>query len=358
MATPHRLRLDFIDGMRALAALYIVLNHSLQSAEYASPWLSFLGRGHDVVAIFIAISGFCLALPMAQHGRWNLQTWRFYKKRARRILPPYFAAVAIGLFFVLVYSHKSDLQDYAGAPVSSATVITHVLLVQNWSRSQMYTLDGPLWSIAVEWQIYILFPLIILLWRYGGRWLTLLVSFVVAHGLLYATHYGGYANFLFLFVVGMLGAELAFSDEHKNWLGIATLSSIAAYLLSLLIPRTPYVISDIFIALSAALTMAYLTRNPQHWAGKILGWRLLAWLGTFSYSIYLVHNFFQWPVRRWILESNVGHLADSHAKMAVVMVFIVAPLAVAASYVFHVIFERPFVSPGRQIVEQKLAPTL
>lgn len=169
-----------------------------------------MGRGHDVVAVFIAISGFCLALPMAKSRRWTLEAGRFYRRRMRRILPPYFAAIALALLIALVCSHGSYAQDYAGAPLSWSMVISHVLLVQNWVRPQSFTLDGPLWSVAVECQIYILFPLLVMLWR-RSRWLALGLAFMFAHSLLYATRHGGNANFLFLFAEGMLGAELAFS---------------------------------------------------------------------------------------------------------------------------------------------------
>jgi peptidoglycan/LPS O-acetylase OafA/YrhL len=358
MVGPKRLQLDFIDGFRAVAALYIVVHHSLQTSDYFPRGLSFMTRGHDVVAIFIAISGFCLALPLARQGDWILQTRRFYRRRIRRILPPYFAAVVIGLFIALAYSYKNSPQDYSGTPLSWTMILSHLLLVQNWIPGQNFTLDGPLWSIAVECQIYLLFPLLVLLWRKGGKWLTLSLTFVLAHGVLYATHHGGYANFLFLFVEGMLGAELAFSAKYKRSLGVATLLSFTAYLVCLAVSRTPYPITDIFIGLSSALMMAYLTQYPDHWGNALLGWKPLAWVGTFSYSVYLIHSFLQMAVRRWILASNAGHLADSRGQMAAVMVFLVAPLAVAASYGFHVLFERPFLSPGRQRVEQRLVPEM
>ncbi|NYF53707.1 acyltransferase family protein [Tunturiibacter gelidoferens] len=97
MSRPSKLQLDFIDGLRAIAALYILFHHALQSTGYFPPALHFMGRGHDVVAIFITISGFYLALPLAQRGNWNLEATRFYQKRMRRILPPYFAAIGVAL---------------------------------------------------------------------------------------------------------------------------------------------------------------------------------------------------------------------------------------------------------------------
>jgi peptidoglycan/LPS O-acetylase OafA/YrhL len=356
MTAPRRLQLDFIDGLRAAAALYIVVHHALQAADYFPGSLSYMGRGHDVVAVFIAISGFCLALPLAQRGSWNLRAGQFYQRRMRRILPPYYATVAIALLIALACSYKDYPQDYAGVPFSWAMLVSHLLLVQNWVLGQVYTLDGPLWSIAVECQIYVLFPLLVILWRRAGRWLALFVIFVLAHSLLYATHHGGSANFLFLFGEGMLGADLAFSERSRRWLGPATLLSFAGYCWCSLYPK--YVVTDIFIGLSTALLMAYLTQHRHHWGNKLLGWKPLAWVGTFSYSLYLVHSFFQVPLKRWILARDIGHLAESHGTMALFMIVVVAPIAIAASYGFHVVFERPFMSPGRQKAEHRLAPEL
>ena len=111
---PERLQLDFIDGLRALAALYIVLHHLLQTSAYMTWWLFPLRYGFEVVVVFITISGFCLALPLSQRGRWKLEVRHFYWKRARRILPPYYAALALGFLIVLLYAARSYPQDYLG----------------------------------------------------------------------------------------------------------------------------------------------------------------------------------------------------------------------------------------------------
>lgn len=121
--------------------------------------------------------------------------------------------------------------------------------------------------------------------------------------------------------------------------------SIAGYLVSL---RGPYVITDIFVGLGTALAMAHLARHPAHWGNMLLGWKPLAWIGTFSYSVYLIHSFFQLAARRWLLAH--GH--PSREFTALVLVFVIGPIAVAASYGFHVLFERPFMSHRRQLAEK------
>jgi peptidoglycan/LPS O-acetylase OafA/YrhL len=349
MVAPKRLQLDFIDGLRALAALYIVFHHCFVVAEYFPPGFSFMDRGHDVVAVFIAISGFCLALPLAQRGNWKLQIGQFFQRRGRRILPPYFATLAIALLIALAFSYKSYPQDYAGVRITWLTVISHVLLFHNWTPADVYTLDGPLWSIAVECQIYLVFPLLVLLWGRTGKWVTLFVTFVVAHGLLYLAHSRSPVNFLFLFAEGMLGAELAFSSRHNRWLGPVFLLCVIGYLFTDRYQR------DIFTGLGIGLLMAYLAQHREHWGNRVLGWKPLAWIGTFSYSIYLLHAIIQIPVKRWLFSSGIKFFTESHTAMLALLVFVVSPIAIAASYGFHLVFERPFLSQTRKKAEERFA---
>src|SRR5260221_2639176 len=96
-------RLVFLDGIRALGSLYVVLHHCCQIYQdptiaprygyYAFiPWLL---RGRSV-AVFMVLSGFCLMLPAAKSAAGTLRDgfWAYLRRRARRILPPYYVSVA------------------------------------------------------------------------------------------------------------------------------------------------------------------------------------------------------------------------------------------------------------------------
>src|SRR4051812_40619291 len=111
-ATPaiSRLRLEYVDGMRALAALVVYLNHAYAQVSTGDqvalrgPWsLSRVSMvaGHLSVTVFIVVSGFCLTLPViSQGGELRGGVKGFLKRRARRILPPYYAAVALCLVLI------------------------------------------------------------------------------------------------------------------------------------------------------------------------------------------------------------------------------------------------------------------
>src|SRR4051794_23422611 len=98
-----RHRLAGLDGVRGLAALFVVVNHVFERAFPGYPvdrapfWAAWFIYGRFAVVVFIVLSGFSLALSPARHG-WRLDGVRaFARRRARRILPAYWAALAFSL---------------------------------------------------------------------------------------------------------------------------------------------------------------------------------------------------------------------------------------------------------------------
>ncbi len=96
-------RIASLDGMRGIAALYVVLHHAYFEVSEAAPkeWLvgrfAWLAFGHYAVAVFIVLSGFSLAAGDPMRGGF----WAYVRRRARRILPPYY--VALGLSLLLIW---------------------------------------------------------------------------------------------------------------------------------------------------------------------------------------------------------------------------------------------------------------
>ena len=154
-------RFDHLDGIRALAALYVVLDHHVSdlygSAGAAFPHLAFWFQfGHYSVDVFIVLSGYCLMLPIARQRQSQLRTGvlEYLRRRALRILPPYFAAVILSVLVLATVGRLSE--------VSLGALVSHLLLVHNFSEHWIWSINPPLWSVAVEWQIYFAFPLVLL----------------------------------------------------------------------------------------------------------------------------------------------------------------------------------------------------
>ncbi len=346
----RKLQLDYIDGVRALLALYILLHHAAQFPAVLPPSLALLRYGQPVVAMFLTVSGFCLALPQASRGAWTLDAARFYRRRATRILPPYFVALAIAVAVSAGFVLRGPFRDPVGE-FSFQAVWSHLLLVQNWMPRQMYTLNGALWSIAVECQVYLLYPALVATRRRWGVWVLLLLVAVVSLGGFRLFHAVGQVHFLLFFGMGMISAEVAFGRE-RPWLTLGGMGlAIAA---AVLLPHASQPQQEILAALGCASLLAYLYQSRSSPVRRALQWKPLAWTGTFSYSIYLLHGPFLFIAWYWV--RNRRQSFGVRFDWAYVMVMVAASvLALAGSYGFHVAFERPFMGGKRQQAEQRMA---
>ncbi|MFL5863631.1 MAG: acyltransferase family protein, partial [Solirubrobacteraceae bacterium] len=130
-------------------------------ADHAPFWAGWLIYGRFAVVVFIVLSGFSLALSPARHG-WRLDAAsRFAQRRARRILPPYWAALA----FSLAVAWLIVPQPGHGVP-NVTSVVVNGLLVQNIVLA--HSPNAAFWSMAVEAQLYLLLPLLLLVVRRRG----------------------------------------------------------------------------------------------------------------------------------------------------------------------------------------------
>jgi peptidoglycan/LPS O-acetylase OafA/YrhL len=153
---PHE-RLDVLDGLRGIAILLVVFYHVwLVSGQDFGP-LDFIARsGFLGVDLFFFISGFCLFYPYARakiEGRKEPTIRHFFERRLLKIVPSYLLALAV---FVTVYRREfSSLQDAA------LQLVAHLTFVHPFSNYTFGAISGPLWTIGIEVQFYLLFPLIV-----------------------------------------------------------------------------------------------------------------------------------------------------------------------------------------------------
>ena len=224
--------LGYLDSLRALAAIYVVLHHAMlqvsSSAENSSIGLRFFSYlfryGHQAVDLFIVLSGFCLMLPVIRNnGKLREGALNFFKKRIRRILPPYYFAIGLSLLLIAtLIGSKTGTHWDVSIPVTTKDVIEHLLLVQDLFSETTPKINHSLWSIAVEWQIYFLFPLILFFWRELGAIRTTLVALASSSLLFFVLSYSPSLNlslsstcphYIGLFTLGMLAAEISYSEE-------------------------------------------------------------------------------------------------------------------------------------------------
>jgi len=171
--------IPFLDHLRGVAVLFVFLSHIMGSAfrvwelPWDGMWRSFHVNplflallpgswGFAGVAIFFVVSGFCIHLS---HQRSSRDSWtEFSIRRFFRIYPPYLIAVMMIAF--LPPWHNVSLQD----PESVGNLASHLLMLHNYHTSWFFNMNGAFWSIAIECQLYLIYPLLLLLTeRFGWR---------------------------------------------------------------------------------------------------------------------------------------------------------------------------------------------
>jgi peptidoglycan/LPS O-acetylase OafA/YrhL len=350
---PRSRRLAGLDGIRGLAALYVVVNHVFLRAfpgypvDHAPFWAAWLIYGRFAVVVFIVLSGFSLALSPARQG-WRLRSVAvFAQRRAWRILPPYWAALA----FSLAVAWLIIPQPGHGMP-DVRSVVVNGLLVQNLVAA--HSPNAAFWTLAVEAQLYLLFPLMLLLVRRSGAVaLVTTVALIVAAIGIVSPHIGGVNTLVLqsapdlaaLFAVGILAAGIVSAGEARrswpwHWLALAAVAPVLAVLWWRGSVWTGHHLFWVDLALGPAvgcLLAGLATGRPARLL-RALDARPMRGLGSFSYSLYLIHA----PIVAIICQRIVaGHVAPG-VPFFLVSLAIVLPLTIGFARIFAAVFELPF----------------
>ncbi len=366
--------LSYLDSLRALAALYVALFHIGMWRRFQRFDIEFLNwlplsYGHYAVDVFIVLSGFCLTISVARR-RGSLQPWKEYiTRRAKRILPPYYAAIVVSLL-VLGFREAADFGsrgDYLTLPVTPANLAAHLLLIHNWSNQWIFKINGPLWSIAVEWQLYFFYP-ILAVWIYRKGTMLVAIPAVLAGSLLHFLP--GHPLdatvpwFLGLFAFGIGGAIVAL-DPGEKWKsirdrfpwGLLTAMASAGIFAALLFAwwardrfpsfgDDPRFMTDPMVGIATAFLLIWLANAKTKSIGGLLrsalSWKPLVGMGLFSYSFYLIHG----PLVDLAGRIVQPYISSPSRDALFGALLLCLPLIVGLAYLFHRQFELPFMRPS------------
>jgi peptidoglycan/LPS O-acetylase OafA/YrhL len=334
--------------------MFVVLHHLWLTTWPDFPsntgpwWLGWLLYGHMAVAIFIVVSGFSLGMaPMRNGGSLSGGVRRFLRRRAWRILPAYWAALILSILVTAVL-----LRPEIGPGAWTRTLIVHGLLLQDVVGSE--TPNGALWSIAIEWQIYFVFPLILLIGRRTSVSIAVLITAVavlLAHaaaGLGSPLHKidGFTPQFLALFTLGTLAVWLGAGDRasrlRRPLAAVATVA-LGSFLLLAATQGSEWMVArffwmDLLFGVGVASVLALIHAGGFVPVRRILASRMALWLGLFSYSLYLVHAPIVGALEKYAFgPMDLPPLAKFGVALALGL-----PVILALAYGFHLLFEAPF----------------
>ncbi len=292
-----------IDGLRALAVIPVVLFHA-----GCKPFQGgFIG-----VDIFFVISGYLITVILLsdlEAGTFSLT--RFYARRVRRIVPALFLVMGATLLGAWVWLPPSSMVDFSRSVITSSLFVSNVSF---WLEAGYWGTENSLkpllhtWTLAIEAQFYLLFPLLLLaILRFGRRWMpAILLSLgVVSFGAsFWATHHFPSAAFFLLptrLWELLIGAGVGYFLLHSKPLvptkwqrltgdGLAmlgmvlTLFAIFSFKETLPFPGT----LALFPVLGTALLILF--AGPHNLVGYWLSRPWLVGIGVISYSVYLWHH--------------------------------------------------------------------
>lgn len=360
-------RLSGIDFLRGVACLLVFFYHVgmywlgafatgwgplVEGAGIFSPLLFVAREGLHGVSLFLVLSGFCLHHPLAVSGA-PLRLGAFWKRRALRILPAYYASLAL---LSLAVAWGGALAWATFPPFEGWDVGVHALLVHNLHGRTIWTLNGAYWSLALEWQLYVVFPLLVVLARrapiallaasavvtvFGPGLLARAFPIFLSTPAWFAVAAESVLGHLFEFACGMVAAELLARGVRPNRALLATLAlAVVPVLFAVDVARwLPPAAQRLGCGVSFGALLLLVGPSTM---GDGAARKALLFPGAVSYSLYLVHQPILLVLRPfvWSVAGSVGTLYALAAGLAL-------PLALVAAKGFHRLFEAPFLPGGR-----------
>lgn len=333
-----------IDGLRALAVLPVMAFHA---------GFPLFSGGFVGVDVFFVISGYLITgIILAEQETGGFSLVRFYERRARRILPALFAMLAAAAVIAWFRLLPADLKAFGGSLTGVAGFYANLIFAGETGYFDTVAELKPLlhtWSLSVEEQFYLLFPILLILTaRLRPAWRALLVL-VLGAASLAAAELGSYAPGEAVFRLEtrawavMIGALAAFYHRHTpRPFTPGTAQAMSGLGLTLIVlsvvtftRATPFP-GVAGLAPTAGAALILLGASPGTVVHRVLGSAPLAGLGLVSYGAYLWHQ----P-----LFAFARHGAPEPPPPAVFLWLSLATFVLA--YVSWRWIERPFRTPGR-----------
>ncbi len=362
-----------LDSLRFLAFLLVFIEHDVPAQSFNANWYIALRNYLDVgklgVLFFFVLSGFLITTLLIREKKKekNIKIGSFYIRRIKRIWPVYFSVVLF-VFFIFQWliwflSLKGFMISHSPAPLSALPwfifFAANFYIILNSNLSPMLKV---LWSIAVEEQFYLVWPLFV---KYAEKYAIKILVFIILLSSFFRYYwFEGYwtanSSFNTLSVmgglaIGSLGSFLI--DKYQKILdyfkGIKNYQSVilyAAFIILMILSRQPiekalgndFITSAIYpllfsvIFIFIVLEQSY-AESPLFSAGKS---KIMTWLGKISYGLYAYHL---------IAVTMIAglHVQVKNSIMLFVIIFITFLLSVLFAWLSYRYMEKPILDMGK-----------
>lgn len=289
-----------VDGLRSLAVLPVILFHA---------GFGLFSGGFVGVDVFFVISGYLItSIILAEMFKGTFSLVNFYERRARRILPSLFVMMLVCLPLAWVWLDPLDFKSFSKSLIAVPVFSSNILF---WRESGYFDAAAEMkpllhtWTLAVEEQYYLFFPLILMAcWKLGRRAIVALLAVMAAASLVLAQQgaladspaafYLLHARAWELLVGSFIAFYLSWRPRQLQGTPLNQFGSLAGvgligYAVLAFDHSTPFPgLYALVPTLGAALVIVF--ANPHTFVGRVLATRPLVMVGLISYSAYLWHQ--------------------------------------------------------------------
>ena len=363
-----------LDQIRGAAALAVVACHFAVSAYVtvpnaggtALPWLGdLLAFGYLGVPLFFVVSGLCIHLPQARElatRGTSKPHWRaLFRRRFWRLYPPYVTALLVAAILAILAT--------GGLPVPWPAIAAQAFLVHTLHPVSFDGLNPPAWTLAVEAQLYLVYPVLLALFVRWRAWRGLAIVFAATMswriGLNFVDvprEWGGllwefFVPRWFEWAMGALLAAWAVGDAElpaalrNPWTGVCVLA-FGIFLEWHVWHYGLYAIKEPVYGIAFAIFVAALLSREREAAageaGPVATW--LGEVGAYSYSLYLLHRPIQMAFEPVARQLAALPLVVRHGlPTSLVLMAATTPVVLWASRLFHRWCEEPCIEIAKQV---------
>jgi peptidoglycan/LPS O-acetylase OafA/YrhL len=321
------LRIPELDGLRGVAILMVLsfhfINNQLTGAQFGfkSSLAKITSFGWIGVDLFFVLSGFLIGSILIRNKRSKNYFSTFYIRRLVRIMPNYYLLLVV---FLIISAIPTFQSNYFLTGNRVIPTWSYFAMIHNFFMAGQHNLGNTsisiAWSIGIEEQFYIVFPFIVYFLK--DRWLPYALGAAILTAI---TMRGTYSNWVPAYTLLScrmdaisFGALIAWANFHYDlrlitkkffpWLVMIAIADalVCAFLYYRYNDLGP-VRNTLFSILFSIFTVFTLTYNSG-WLGQLLRNKLLMWIGTISYSLYLFH---------YMILGIFNHFLGNHTGVAI-----------------------------------------